>query len=32
MKGWNSAPWQSEEFGHIEEEIRALLHERVRKG
>jgi len=31
FKGWNSAPWQSEEFERTEQEIRALLRERMDK-
>jgi V/A-type H+-transporting ATPase subunit A len=30
FKGWNSVPWQSEEFVTIEKEIRAYLLERVK--
>lgn len=29
FRGWNSAPWQSEEFGAIEKEISALVHGKV---
>jgi V/A-type H+-transporting ATPase subunit A len=32
FRGWNSAPWQSEEFGAIEKEISALLLGRVKSG
>jgi len=32
FRGWNSAPWQSQEFGKTEQEIRALLLGRVQKG
>jgi V/A-type H+-transporting ATPase subunit A len=32
FKGWNSAPWQSEEFEKNEKEIRVFLLERLKKG
>lgn len=32
FRGWNSAPWQSEEFERTETEIRALLAERTKAG
>jgi V/A-type H+-transporting ATPase subunit A len=32
VRGWNSAPWQSQEFEKTEQEIRALLLGRVKKG
>jgi len=32
FRGWNSAPWQSGEFGRTEKEIRAFLSEGARKG
>jgi V/A-type H+-transporting ATPase subunit A len=32
FKGWNSAPWQSEEFEKTEKEIRAFLLGRQKKG
>jgi V/A-type H+-transporting ATPase subunit A len=32
FKGWNSAPWQSEEFEKTEKEIRVFALERSRKG
>jgi V/A-type H+-transporting ATPase subunit A len=32
FKGWNSTPWQSEEFLKTEKEIRAFLLERSKKG
>ncbi len=32
FRGWNSAPWQSEEFERTEREIRALLAERIKTG
>ena len=32
FKGWNSAPWQSEEFEKTEKEIRVFLIERSGKG
>jgi V/A-type H+-transporting ATPase subunit A len=32
FKGWNSTPWQSEEFLKTEKEIRVFLLERSKKG
>ncbi len=32
FRGWNSAPWQSEEFEKTEQEIRVLLLGRSKKG
>ncbi|OPY39631.1 MAG: V-type ATP synthase alpha chain [Methanoregulaceae archaeon PtaU1.Bin066] len=32
FRGWNSAPWQSEEFERTEQEIRGLLSERMKTG
>ncbi|HJX56616.1 MAG TPA: V-type ATP synthase subunit A, partial [Methanoregula sp.] len=32
FKGWNSSPWQSEEFEKTEKEIRVHLLERLKKG
>ncbi|MCU0631799.1 MAG: V-type ATP synthase subunit A [Methanolinea sp.] len=32
FRGWNSAPWGSEEFERTEQEIRVLLRERMMKG
>ncbi|WAC05186.1 MAG: V-type ATP synthase subunit A [Methanoregula sp.] len=32
FKGWNSAPWQSEEYEKTEKEIRAFLLKRLKKG
>jgi len=32
FRGWNSSPWQSEEFERTEAEIRALLAERIKAG
>jgi len=32
FKGWNSAPWQSEEFEKTEKEIRVFSLERLKKG
>jgi V/A-type H+-transporting ATPase subunit A len=32
FKGWNSAPWQSEEFEKTEKEIRVFLPEGLKKG
>ena len=32
FRGWNSAPWKSDEFERTEQEIRGLLQERMVKG
>jgi hypothetical protein len=32
FKGWNSSPWQSEEFEQTEKEIRVFLLGRLKKG
>ena len=32
FKGWNSTPWQSDEFEKTEKEIRVFLLERLKKG
>jgi hypothetical protein len=32
FKGWNSAPYQSEEFEKTEKEIRVFVLERSKKG
>jgi len=32
FKGWNSSPWQSEEFERTQQEITRLLQQRIKKG